>query len=65
MTNENERDVKEKMRTIFQDYSFEIIKGMFIALDFLLSQCKSFEDFKVSVKQTVDNLTKKEEENET
>ena len=56
MTSENDRDVKEKMRDIFQNYSFEITKGVFIALDLLLSRCNSFEDFKIGVRQTVDNL---------
>lgn len=64
MTSENDRDVKEKMRDIFQNYSFEITKGVFIALDFLLSRCNSFEDFKIGVRQTVDNLIERGEENE-
>lgn len=64
MTSENDRDVKEKMRDIFQNYSFEITKGVFIALDLLLSRCNSFEDFKIGVRQTVDNLIEKGEQNE-
>jgi len=55
-----DKEAKEKMRDIFQNYSFEVIKGVFNALDFLLSHCNSFEDFKIGVKQTVDNLAKKE-----
>lgn len=64
MTNENDKHVKEKIRDIFQKYSFEVIKGVFITLDFLLSRCNSFEEFKIGVKQTVDNLTKEEDTND-
>lgn len=63
MTSENDREAKEKMRAIFQEFSFETIKSIFGALDLLLSRCDSFEDFKRGVRQTVDNLTESEEEN--
>lgn len=64
MTSENDRNAKEKMRDIFQDFSFETIKSIFGALDLLLSQCNSFEDFKIGIRQTVDNLIERGEENE-
>lgn len=59
-----EEEAKEKMTDAFLDYSFEVIKCVFIALDSILSQCNSFEDFKISVKQTIDDLTKTGEEND-
>lgn len=59
-----DKEAKERMRDILQNYSFEIIRGLFISLDLLLSRCNSFEDFKVCVKQTVDNLTKEEDTND-
>ena len=55
---------EEKTRDLFQNYSFKITTIVFSVLDLLLSQCNSFEDFKNGVKQTVDNLTGIEEENE-
>lgn len=64
MTSENNSDVKEQMREIFQDFSFETIKSIFSVLDLLLSRCNSFEDFKIGVRQTVDNLTERGKENE-
>ena len=64
MTSENDKDTIEKIKDMFQNYTFEVIKGVFITLDLLLSRCNSFEDFKIGVKQTVDNLTKAEEEND-
>ena len=64
MTNENDKDIKEKIENILQNHLFVAIKGVFIVLDTLLSQCNSFEDFKIGVKRTVDNLTKTGEENE-
>ena len=60
----SENDAKEKLENILQDYTYGIIKCVFIALNSLLSQCNSFEDFKIGVRQTVDNLNKKEDENE-
>lgn len=64
MTDKDDRDIKKEMADAFLDYSFEVIKSIFVILDSILSQCNSFEDFKAGVKQTVDNLTKKEKEND-
>ena len=59
-----DKEAKEKMRDIFQNYSFEVIKGVFITLDLLLSHCNSFEDFKVGIRKTVDNLTEEDYKND-
>ena len=56
MTSKDDKNVEEKINDFFQNYSFEIIKCVFNALDLLLSRCNSFEDFKNGVKQTIDNL---------
>lgn len=58
MASKDDRDAKEKMKDIFQDFSFEILKSVFGALDLLLSRCNSFEDFKIGLSKTVDNLSK-------
>lgn len=64
MTNENKKDIKKEIADAFLDYSFEVIKGIFVILDSLLSHCNTFEDFKAGVKRTVDNLAKTEGEEE-
>lgn len=59
-----DKDTKEKMTDFVEKYSLGIVKVVVTILDLILSRCNSFEDFKIGVKQTADNLTKKGEENE-
>ncbi len=58
-----DKEAKEKLEDIYQKYAMGIIKSVFVILDSLLSQCNSFEDFKIGVKQTANNLTITGEEN--
>lgn len=64
MTTENDKDTIEITTKLLNLTTFTAIKGVLATLDLLLSRCNSFEDFKISVKQTIDNLTKTGEENE-
>ena len=64
MTNKDDRDIKKEMINMLQSFSSDIVKCVFTMLDVLLSQCNSFEDFKVGVKQTVDALIEEESEND-